>query len=648
MDAATRRAIEGLTRELQRTQAELATVKRASRRPQLGFSSIESGSLDVVDPETGRVRLRLGYQPDGSVGVVPEGGDPPPAPSAPIVAPAPVGLMVQWDGRLAHDLALPADFDHVSAHVSATSGFTPGAATFQGTIPRAGGLFPVVPLEVGTTYYVQLVGVGTGGVEGAPSVEASGIPEAVGGVPAPGSITETEIADDAVTSPKIRALAVEAHHIVAEAIEAGHITAGAVTASKLAAEIVLASRLIAGNPGADRAEIDNHGIKVYNADGELILTTEGGNLTLTGNIVGSEITGSRFTIGAAPGNVGSIEDASGVVRTRVISSTGQRAQLAATTGQAEFTAWANPATPSPIGGVVAQDGLVGLTLQSVSGDGSAPLSQQMVSDGQATGLWRAGNGSDISIQASQGWSAIGAMPPPPTAGEPEALGGAIYALRRTASDAPALSIQSPMSADGPGATRRSYMHVEGAVTSRPTTIITQAAQRFYIQGELVGSSTDATTDGVVQLAGTHTLLVPRHAPVTGELQAQLTGYSTGTDFYDFPAGTFAPFTFKTGWSGRVRFTINMCGLNPASAASSLALGFRLTGAGTLGAHLSRCAFVRSIGAATGSTRQSHWSKPVSLLGNAEYTLTPCYRITSGTTSTFDLALDNSITVEPLM
>lgn len=45
MDPQTRRAIQSLTRELQRTQAELARVKRGSRRPQLGHSSIDSGEI---------------------------------------------------------------------------------------------------------------------------------------------------------------------------------------------------------------------------------------------------------------------------------------------------------------------------------------------------------------------------------------------------------------------------------------------------------------------------------------------------------------------------------------------------------------------------------------------------------------------------
>ncbi|QVJ03073.1 hypothetical protein KGD82_13645 [Nocardiopsis eucommiae] len=529
--------------------------------------------------------------------------------------------------------------------------FTPTAATFQGTIPRAGGAYPIVPLPVGVVHTVRLVAVTTAGVEGEPSAAAVGTPEAVGGVPEPGSITEIELADGAVTAPKVRAEAIEAWHIVAQAIETGHLQAQAVTAAKLAAEIVLASRLIAGNPGADRAEIDNHGIKVYNAEGELILTTEGGNLTLTGNIVGSQISGSRFAIATTAGTSAVIDEApGGVVRTRMDSASGAVAQLQSSSTQAEFSVWGNvgdPATPS--GGVVAVPGGVQLSLYSNAGASTVnPRVLLTASPGRADGMWRGGDGSEVRIRALEGWSSIDALPPQSTVGEPPATPGFVYAFRRTPTDAPTLSIQSPLTASGPGAGRRSIIHVEGATTARPSTVINHASRQHYFQGELVDGATDTTTDGVVQLAATHSIAAPKHTPVIGELLGQLTGYSTGTDFFDFPAGTFAPFTFKTGWSGRVRFTINMCGLNPATAASSIALGFRLTGAGTLGAHLSRSAFVRSIGAATGSTRQSHWSKPLALLGNAEYTLTPCYRITSGTTATFDLALDNSIIVEPLM
>ncbi|MEU3020082.1 hypothetical protein ABZ635_22105 [Nocardiopsis sp. NPDC007018] len=650
MDAATKRAIEGLTRELQRTQSELATVKRASRRPQLGFSSIESGSLDVVDPETGHVRLRLGYQPDGSVGVVPEGGDPPPAPSAPIVAPAPVGLMVSWDGRLAHDLTLPADFDHVSVHVSASPGFTPDASTFQGTIPRAGGLFPVVPLEPGETYYVQLVGVGAGGVEGATSEERSGVPDSVGGVPGPGSITETEIADDAVTSPKIRALAIEAHHIVASAIEAGHITAGAVTASKLAATIVLASRLVAGDPSAARVEIDEDGLRGYDDEGALVFAVQDGSAVFTGDITGSEITGGRLTIGAAPGNNGAIEDTGTLVRSHVTSMSGAQALIAASAIQAECSVWGDTGnSESPAGGMVAAPDRVGMVLYSRGGDTSAPYSQISAMPGEAAAQWRSATGSDVRIRSLPDWSSI-ALTAPAAADPDDAQGAGVIFTQRYASDIAAVSVQGPVWSSGSGPERgaRSMIHAEGARPNRPYSRMTYSGARHLLQQQWnAQTETRDTSDGVVELAPEMSLLTSRHAPVRSELTTQLTGFSTGTSFYDFPSETWEPWDFKTSWSGRTRITIVMSGLNNASDASSVALGFRLSGASTLAASLKRSAFIRSAGAGFGSTQQASFIDTLHLSGNANYTITPCYRITSGSVAFFDLALPTHIIFEPL-
>lgn len=62
----------------------------------------------------------------------------------------------------------------------------------------------------------------------------------------PGSITATEIADDAITTPKLVAGAVVAGKIAANAVTAGTIAAGAVTANELAANSVTAGKIAAG------------------------------------------------------------------------------------------------------------------------------------------------------------------------------------------------------------------------------------------------------------------------------------------------------------------------------------------------------------------------------------------------------------------
>lgn len=657
MDPQTRRAIQSLTRELQRTQAELARVKRGSRRPQLGHSSIDSGALEVRDPDTGVTRLRLGYQPDGSVGVVPEGGDPPPAPSTPIVAGAPVGVMVQWDGRLAHDQTLPADFDHVSVHVSQVQGFVPDAATFQGTIPRAGGLFPVVPLEVGTTYYVRLVGVGTGGAEGAPSEEASGVPEAVGGVPPPGSITETEIADDAVTTPKIRAEAVEAYHIVAQAIEAGHIQAQAIEAAHLAATIVLASRLVAGNPGAARVEIDEDGLRGYSDDDELIFAIADGDAVFSGDITGSQISGSRIVLSTPSGASGVMDETSDVVSLRVTSPLGARAQLAASGTQAEFSTWGDHDDPNtPAAGVLSRPEACQISLYSDVGDiNNTPFVTMTAQPGETRMSARSGSSTstEVRVRARQDWSSIDAIPPASTVGEPDASAGVLYAFRRSSSDAPTLSIQSPMSTSGPGAGKRSIVHVEGANTGRSTTVINHAARQHYFQGELVDGDTDTTTSGVVQLAPTHSIAAPFHAPAITEMTAEPTATSTG-DWVDFTSSQFPPVEFRTPWSGRVRITITMCGINNRTNASTISVGFRLSGGSTVAPSLQRAAMVRSTGSSSSATaaRQQCVVVHMDLSSVADYTLTPAWRISGSGHSwdgvqAFDLNYQQSIVVEAL-
>lgn len=675
-DSALRRQVAQLAAELARTQAEVRTLRRGARRPQLGHSSIDSGSLDVVDSETGQVRLRLGYQPDGSVGVVPEGGDPHPAPATPVVEPIPSGLSVSWNGSLSGLDTLPADFDHVNVHVSQVDGFAPEANTFTGTITRSGGVLPVAPLEVGETYYVRLVPVGTGGVQGAPSAQASGVPAPVGGVPGPGSITETEIADDAISTPKLQAEAVTALKIAAQAIEAGHIQAAAITASKLEADLVLGTRIIAGSPAGARVELDENGLRGYDDTDALVFAITDGNAVFTGNITGSVISGSRILMGAAPDPHGAIEETSSGVQVRVQHGT-HVAQLRASVDQANFLAARDATDPStPAVGfsttstgvqfVVDSSALISDGLPSITGlatPSSAQLSlwstrndlgsaraTHIATSGSASAEWHAGSGSSVQVTAGSGSASMRFTPAEAADPGDQQGAGSLFANRSPSDDIAAVSLQSPRweMAGSPASLRRSVLFAEGANTGRPYTRMVHAARRVLVMGEATGGAYDTTSDGVLDLADTHSIRAPRHTPATGTLQGQLTSYSTGSDFYDFPSGLFAPFTFKTGWSGWIRVTINICALNPASGASTVSLGFRLSGAGTLAADLSRAAGVRSIGAGVGSNRQSHWSKPLSLAGNATYTLTPCYRITSGSVTTFDQSFDNSITVEPLM
>ncbi|MCA1218708.1 hypothetical protein [Streptomyces sp. 8L] len=239
---------------------------RASRR--LEHSSISQGALTITDPD-GTVRAILGHQDDGSVALVSVGGPPPGAPSPPVVTPSLGGLSVVWDGTLADGSTLPADFDHVAVHVSTSSGFTPSAATFAGTITRAGegGRLPVVPLPYQTTY-VRLVGVNTGGIDGPASAQTAGVPAQVDGP-----------------------------DLTAGSVTAVAIAAGAVTADKLEAILALVTRLVAGDPTGARVELNGDGLRVYNNTGALTVSFDGasGNAAFTGTITGSDISGGTIT-----------------------------------------------------------------------------------------------------------------------------------------------------------------------------------------------------------------------------------------------------------------------------------------------------------------------------------------------------------------
>ena len=83
----------------------------------------------------------------------------------------------------------------------------------------------------------------------------------------PGVITETHIADDSISTPKLQAMSVQAGKIAADAIQAGHISANAVVAGKIAANAVQAGNvdanaitareIAAGSITADEVDVNS-------------------------------------------------------------------------------------------------------------------------------------------------------------------------------------------------------------------------------------------------------------------------------------------------------------------------------------------------------------------------------------------------------
>ena len=654
MDAATKRAIDQLTGELLRTQAELATVKRGQRRPQLGSSSIDRGALEVRDPDTLVTRIRIGYQPDGSVGVVPEGGDPHPAPATPFVAPIPSGLSVTWDGSLDGLDLLPADFDHINVHVSQDSGFAPSPATFSGTIPRSGGALPVAPLEVGTTYYVVLVPVGTGGVQGEVSDEASGVPTGVTDIE-PGSITEVEIADDAISAPKIQAEAIQALHIAADQIEAGHIQASAVTASKLEADLVLGTRIIAGDPGGARVELDDTGLRGYTGEDELAFVIDDqGNAVFSGAITGSEITGSRMTIAASGGATGVIEEATGgVVRNRVTSAHGSRAQLSGTPDLAQLAAWADVTDSSaPTGAISAQPDICAIVLYSnPANPGGSPAFQMSATPDEANAIWQSETGSSVRIRSREGSSSIALTAPAAEDPDDHQGAGFIFA-QRYSDDLATASMQGPVWGEGDGPERglRAMLHLEGSRPDRAYTRMTYAARRHVFGGEYNYNlgQTDQVTDGALELRPAHSILAPRHAPLSTVLTVN-PAFSTSGSYVDFTTAQMPTVPFRTGWSGRVKISLMSAGLNNTGPDRNLRLAFRLSGAQTIAAAPERGTWMTNSGTGNSSRQMSTRITVMNLQGNADYTLHPqWYSSENGGAVNFSIALGNTIIIEPLM
>ncbi|MCF0086597.1 MULTISPECIES: hypothetical protein [unclassified Streptomyces] len=253
---------DNLAAEVMRLRRELAQVKKGSRIAH--GASIEDSAIQVRD-SAGVLRGVIGVQDDGTVGLIAHNGPPPTAPTAPAVTPSLGGLRVTWDGTFADGSNTPADFDHVAVHVSTSSGFTPSAATFVGTITRAGdgGMLPVTPLPY-QEHYVVLVGVNTSGIQGAASAET------------------------AATPVKVEGPDLEVGSVTAAAIQAG-----AVEAEKLEAVLALATRILAGDPAAARVELNPNGLRVYDEAGVLKISFDAatGDASFTGTITGSVITG---------------------------------------------------------------------------------------------------------------------------------------------------------------------------------------------------------------------------------------------------------------------------------------------------------------------------------------------------------------------
>lgn len=112
-------------------------------------------------------------------------------------------------------------------------------------------------------------------------------------------ITETDIADDAISTPKLQANSVVTEHLVAGAVDAdkiaansvnaGHISANSIDGEKLTAEIILASDIATAASGERTGISAERGLYSEGPDGEEVLRAQGGNVRVAGEIEASAL-----------------------------------------------------------------------------------------------------------------------------------------------------------------------------------------------------------------------------------------------------------------------------------------------------------------------------------------------------------------------
>ena len=248
--------------ELARLRKDVDILKRASR---LSSASLDDTALEVRD-DTGSLRGILGQQGDGTTAVNIVNGGPPPAPATPTAAPALGGVSVGWDGAFADGAIIPLDWARVEVHASPDAAFTPTADTLKATIETAQGGIIYVPTAA--PLYVQLLARNTSGAASPATTEVGPYaPKPVAGEIGIGEITETLIADGAVTTPKVYANAVTTAKLAAGSVDATALKADAITGKTITGGVI---------NGAEFHSDDGAGGLVDIADGTVVATAANG------------------------------------------------------------------------------------------------------------------------------------------------------------------------------------------------------------------------------------------------------------------------------------------------------------------------------------------------------------------------------------
>ncbi|MCG8640538.1 MAG: phage tail protein [Desulfobacterales bacterium] len=182
-----------------------------------------------------------------------------------------------------------ADLDHFTVFRNSAddtvTAIPVGAAVreFSGTLA----MFQDTPPD-DSVYHYWVKAVDTSGNESGFSVGASaGAPGVTAGV-GPGEITETEIADDAVSTPKIRANSIIASHINGKQIGADQIAAGSITADEMNVANLSSIAVNAGTITAGRLQ---------NASNTTYLDLNNGLFRLGGGLL--DFNGSTLSLGSS-------------------------------------------------------------------------------------------------------------------------------------------------------------------------------------------------------------------------------------------------------------------------------------------------------------------------------------------------------------
>lgn len=188
-------------------------------------------------------------------------------------------------------------------HVSDATGFTPGPGTLYSSHSFAGEPdflatatikdFPAThdldgtasdPPVPGTDYFIVVI-PRDGSGEGTPSNEVSATPVVT--VP-PGSITETEIADDSISTPKLQTNSVTTDALAANSVATENLQANAVTATHVASISLSVLQAVVGTLSALTANLGTVTAGIITG------------VTITGGTLQTATSGARVVISQSP------------------------------------------------------------------------------------------------------------------------------------------------------------------------------------------------------------------------------------------------------------------------------------------------------------------------------------------------------------